>query len=55
MYSVLDKNMIESEIVPFIPCNKRGLPPTVPLAEIVNGILYKLKMGVQWHLLTGSP
>ena len=51
MYSVLDKDMIEMEIVPFIPRTKRGFPPTVPLTEIVNAILYKLKTGVQWNQL----
>ena len=30
---------------------KRGFPPTVPLVEIVNAIIYKLKTGVQWHQL----
>jgi len=51
MYSVLDKDTIEMEIVPFIPKTKRGFPPRVPLVEIVNAILYKLKTGVQWHQL----
>ncbi len=45
MHKVLDKNMIEMEIVAFIPRTKRGFPPTVPLTEIVNAILYKLKTG----------
>ncbi|MCR9228548.1 MAG: transposase [Flavobacteriaceae bacterium] len=30
---------------------KRGFAPTVPLYEIVNAILYKLKTGVQWEYL----
>lgn len=51
MYTVLDKDMIETEIIPFIPLGKRGFPPTAPLVEIVNSILYKLKTGVQWHQL----
>lgn len=51
MYTVLDKDTIEMEIVPLIPRAKRGFPPTVPLAEIINAILYKLKTGVQWHQL----
>nr|WP_103864480.1 IS5 family transposase [Aquimarina sp. I32.4] len=51
MYSVLDKYTIEMEIIPHIPLAKRGFPPTVPLVEIVNAILYKLKTGVQWHQL----
>ncbi len=51
MYTVLDQDTIEMEIVPFIPKIKRGIPPTVPLVEIVNAILYKLKTGVQWNQL----
>src|SRR5690554_4547345 len=51
MYTVLDKDTIEMEIVPFIPKTKRGFPPTVPLVEIINAILYKLKTGVQWNQL----
>ena len=51
MYTVLDKDTIEMEILPYIPRTKRGFPPTVPLVEIVNAILYKLKTGVQWNQL----
>ena len=51
MYTVLDQDTIEMEIVPFIPKIKIGIPPTVPLVEIVNAILYKLKTGVQWNQL----
>lgn len=51
MYTVLDKDTIEMEIVPLIPKTKRGFPPTVPMVEIINAILYKLKTGVQWHQL----
>jgi transposase len=51
MYTVLDKDTIEMEIVPYLPKTKRGFPPTVPLVAIVNAILYKLKTGVQWHQL----
>lgn len=47
MYKVLDKDMIEKEIVAYIPGTSRGFPPTVPLHEIVNAILFKLKTGVQ--------
>jgi len=54
MYSVLDKDTIEMEIVPHIPLPKRGFPPRVPIVEIVNAILYKLKTGVQWHQLPTS-
>ncbi len=51
MYKVLDKDMIENEIVSYIPKTYRGFPPRVPLHEIVNAILYKLKTGVQWDQL----
>lgn len=51
MYEVLSKDTIEMEIVPHIPIGKRGFKSTVPVCEIVNSILYKLKTGVQWHLL----
>lgn len=51
MYTVLYKDMIELEIVPYLPTRKRGFSPVVPLVEIVNAILYKLKTGVQWRQL----
>lgn len=51
MYSILDKDTIEMEIVAHLPKTKRGFRPTVPLVEIVNAVLYKLKTGVQWREL----
>lgn len=51
MYQVLSKDMIELEIVRYLPETKRGFKPKVPIYEIINAILYKLKTGVQWHLL----
>ena len=51
MYSVLDKDIIKCEIVPYLPLAKRGFQVTVPLEEIVNAVLYKLKTGVQWYQL----
>lgn len=51
MYTVLDKDIIKREIVPLLPLAKRGFQATVPLEEIFNAILYKLKTGVQWHQL----
>jgi len=47
----MPKSIIEIEIVPFIPRTSKGFQPTASLTEIVNGILYKLKTGVQWHQL----
>lgn len=43
--------MIELEIVPYLPETKRGFKPKVPLHEIINAILYKLKTGIQWEFL----
>ena len=51
MYQVLIKDMIELEIVPYLPETKRGFKPKAPLYEIINAILYKLKTGVQWEFL----
>ena len=51
MYSVLHKDIIKSEIVPYLPLAKRGFQATVPLEEIVNAVFYKLKISVQWHQL----
>lgn len=48
---VLSKDTIEQEIIPNLPQAKRDYKPTAPLSEIVNCILYKLKTGIQWHLL----
>ena len=47
MYSVLDKDTIELEIVPYIPKASRGFAVTVPLSEIINAILYKLKTSLK--------
>ena len=51
MYLVLDKDIIEREIIPRIPIESKGSSPRVPLVEIINAILYKLKTGVQWEYL----
>lgn len=51
MYEVLSKDIIELEIVSHLPVRKRGFESKVPVCEVVNCILYKLKTGVQWHLL----
>ncbi|NME70490.1 transposase, partial [Flammeovirga aprica] len=54
MYCVLDKDIIESEIIPHLPTAKRGFKTKSSLTEVVNAILYKLKTGVQWRLLPVS-
>lgn len=51
MYYVLSKDMIETAIIPYLPIAKRGFTTKSSLTEIVNCILYKLKTGMQWHLL----
>jgi len=54
MYQVLDKDIIEKEILPHLSTAKRGFKTKSCLVEIINCILYKLKTGVQWHLLPVS-
>ncbi len=51
MYYILSKDIIESEIICHLPVRKRGFKPQAPTCEIINCILYKLKTGIQWHLL----
>lgn len=51
MYFILDADMIEEPIVAHLPGPSRGFAITVPLAEVVNAILYKLKSGVHLWLL----
>jgi transposase len=51
LYKVLTKDTIELEIVPHIPSGKRGFKSKIPVCEIINCILYKLKTGIQWHFL----
>lgn len=54
MYLVLDKDIIKSDIIPYLPVAKRGFKTKSCLVEIVNSILYKLKTGCQWHMLPTS-
>lgn len=51
MYEVLDKDIIEFEIVKYIPKIREVFVPESSTVAIVNAILYKLKTGLQWHLL----
>jgi len=51
MYQVLDKDMINLEIIPHLSIAKRGFKTKSCLIEIVNAILYKLKTGCQWAFL----
>ena len=50
-FANVTKNQIETLILPFVPKNKRGFPPKVDLADIVQCIIYKLKTGAQWNNL----
>ena len=43
--------MIQTYIVQYLSQGQRGPECRVETWEIVNAILYKLKTGVQWHLL----
>jgi Transposase and inactivated derivatives len=51
MYKVLSKDIIENEILPHLSTAKRGFKTKSCLSEVINCILYKLKTGVQWHML----
>lgn len=51
MYQVLNKDIIESEILPHLSTAKRGFKTKSCLIEVINSILYKLKTGIQWHML----
>jgi transposase len=51
MYKVLSKDTIENEILPHLSTAKRGFKTKSCLTEIINCIFYKLKTGIQWHML----
>jgi transposase len=51
-YVLMSRDIIESEIICHLPLRKRGFKPQAPPCEIINCILYKLKTGIQWHLLS---
>lgn len=46
---IISKSMIEKWILPHLPRGKRGFGTTVPIVEIVECILYRLKTGCQWR------
>ena len=48
---ILNKDMIQHWILPHLTLGKRGFDSKVPLEEIVESILYKLKTGCQWRHL----
>ena len=48
---ILSKSTIEKWIVPNLTIGERGFEPTVPIVEIVECILHRLKTGCQWREL----
>jgi hypothetical protein len=46
---ILSKSTIEKWIVPNLTIGERGFEPTVPIVEIVECILHRLKTGCQWR------
>ena len=51
MIKMFSKDMIQTHIVQYLSQGQRGPECRVEVWEIVNAILYKLKSGIQWHLL----
>ena len=47
----ITKEEITSYILPFLPKNKRGFSSKMDPVMIIQGIIHKLKTGVQWHCL----
>ena len=54
MYEVLNKDTIKSEILQHLSVAKRGYVSQSDLVEVIQCILYKLKTGCQWHMLSVS-
>mgnify|MGYP001035149983 CR=1 FL=1 len=48
---ILSKDIIEKWILPHLPVGKRGFSIGVPLEELVECILHRLKTGCQWREL----
>ena len=51
MIRIIRKGMITKHFLPYLTTARRGYVSKVPIWEIVNAIIYKLKSGVAWHLL----
>lgn len=51
LMGTLDKNMINTWIIPHLSVGKRGFKSRVPLGSVVQAILYRLKTGCQWREL----
>ena len=48
---VVSKDKIETWILPYLSKGKRGPGPSVPLWQVIQAILYRLKSGCQWRML----
>lgn len=48
---ILNKDIIETWILPYLTVGSRGFEPTVLVEEIINTIFYRLKTGCQWREL----
>jgi transposase len=48
---ILNKSTIETWILPHLTVGERGFETTVPLIEVVDAILHRLKTGCQWREL----
>jgi transposase len=48
---ILSKNTIETWIIQHLTVGSRGFEPTVPIHEIIEAILHRLKTGCQWREL----
>ena len=55
MCEVLDKDTIKSEFLPHWSVSKRGCVSKNNLAEVIQHILYKLKNGYQWQIVSTFP
>ena len=55
MCEVLDKDTIESEFLPHWSVSKRGCVSKNNLTEVIQHILYKLKNGYQWQIVSAFP
>ena len=51
MYEVLDKDTMKSEILLHLPVAKRSYDSKSNLLKAFQGILYKLKTSLRWHIM----
>ncbi|WP_323328694.1 transposase [Arcicella gelida] len=48
---MLSKTTIEKWIIPYLSVGSSDFEPTIPLSELIEAILYRLKTGCQWREL----